>query len=104
MNKADIERLQAFKETHLATNPRHISVKLEPEQCWICFLVSRLESALPAAAKWWQVYQDRCEGAYMEVTLHKERVKELQEAISHRNERITELQQEVSALRERSNP
>lgn len=101
MNDQVLERLKTFKETHLATNPRHVVYGLAPEQCWECFLISHLEEAMPAAAKWWQVYQDRCEGAYMEVTLHKERVKELREAISHRNERIVELQHEVSVLRER---
>jgi predicted RNA-binding Zn-ribbon protein involved in translation (DUF1610 family) len=40
-----------------------------------------------------------CEGAYIEATIHKERIRELQEAISHRNERIIELQREVSDMR-----
>jgi len=39
---------------------------------------AEIDDLKPAAAKWWQVYQDQCEGAYVEATIVKELKKDIQ--------------------------
>lgn len=41
-----------------------------------------------ASANWWQVYQDRCEGAYIEATVHKRRLKDLESEIKRLNREL----------------
>jgi hypothetical protein len=77
MEQSEIEELRQIIANFRCKEP---SAQFWQREC--VKLLRALDETTPAAKKWWQVYQDQCEGAYVEATIVKELRRELAKAQS----------------------